>query len=441
MNLKRLAIAFAILLTLLIVLPFLIPMGTYVAQIEQAATTKLGVPVTLKSLHFALLPTPRANVSGLVIGKDADIQVADVAAVLDVTTLFDDVRVISKLKVDEPVLKQSAVALLGSIAENQGESTGPVPIEMRRIVVSGAKLEWDGLKLPTLDADIALSAGGKLQQALLKSTDGKLTVDLLPKDKGYVAAIKAEKWTPPAGPALVFDTLAANLEYSGSTLKFPQIEAELYRGKLSASGKLDWTKNWRLSGNFKTRGIELGDATRLFTKAVKVTGRISGDGKFNSSAQEAGKLADALALDYKFSVSDGVLYGMDLLKAASLVIRQGASGGETRFDELSGTLYTRGKQLEVRPVRIVSGLLSADGNVKIMPDKSLSGKIDTDIKKGVSLVTVPLEISGTMDRPVVWPTKAALAGGAAGTVLMGPLGTGLGIKAGSALDRLFGGDE
>lgn len=441
MNLQRIGLAFFLLIVVLIVLPFLIPMGTYIAQIEQAATQKLGVPVKIESLHFALLPTPRANISGLVIGKDADIQVADVAAVLDVTTLFDDVRVISRLKVEEPQLKQSAIALLGNAVGQKDENAEPAPVELRRIVVSGAKLEWPGLNLQTFDADVSLASGGKLQQALLNTTDGKLTVDLLPKDEGYVAAIKAGKWMAPAGPQLVFDKLVANLEYSGSTLKFPMVEAELYRGKLSASGRLDWTKNWRLSGNFNTHSIELGDAAKLFTKAVKVTGRITGNGKFNSTAKEAGKLGDAMALDYKFSVANGVLYGMDLIKAASLLIRQGTTGGETRFDELSGTLYTHGKQIEVRPVHIVSGLLAADGHVKIGADRKLSGKIDTDIKKGVSLVQVPLEISGTMDRPVVLPSMAALAGAATGTVLMGPLGTNLGTRAGSALDKLFGSDE
>jgi len=425
----------------LAVVPFLVPTGAYIARIEQAASQKLGVPVKIASLHFAVLPTPRANVKGLVVGNNEDIRVADVAAVLDVTTLFDDVRVISKLDVDEPVLKQSALALLDAIAAQQSESTGPTPVELRRIVVDDARIDMDGMNLPVMDADIALAAGGKLEKAWLTSSEGKLSIDLVPKDAGYAAAIKAEKWTPPVGPRLVFDKLTANLEYAGSTLKFPQVEATLYRGSLIASGKLDWTKGWRLSGNFKTNGIELGDATPLFTRAVKVTGRITGDGKFSSSAKASGKLADAMALDYKFNVADGVLYGMDLVKAASLLIRQGTTGGETHFDELGGTLYTRGKQIEVRPVHIVSGLLAADGHVKIMPDKALSGVIDADIKKGISLVTVPLEISGTMDSPMVLPTKAALAGGAAGTVLMGPLGTGLGVKAGSALDKLFGGGE
>lgn len=441
MKFKKTFLAIFVVFVVLAVVPFLIPMGAYVAQIEQVASQKLGVPVKIDSLHFAVLPTPRANISGLVIGSNEDIRVADVAAVLDITTLFNDVRVISKLDIDEPVLKESAIAMLGTIAAQQGESTGPAPVELRRIVVDDARIEMKGMNLPTMDADIDLAAGGKLEKALLTSSEGNLTIDLTPKDAGYAAAIKAEKWTPPVGPKLVFDKLTANLEYAGSTLKFAQVEAALYRGSLTASGKLDWTKNWHLSGNFKTNGIELGDATKLFTRAVKVTGRITGGGKFSSSANEPGKLADAMALDYKFSVTDGVLYGMDLVKAASLLIRQGATGGETHFDELSGKLYTRGKQIEVRPVHLVSGLLAADGHVKVMPDKSLSGRIDADIKKGVSLVTVPLAISGTMDSPMVLPTKAALAGGAAGTVLMGPLGTGLGVKAGSALDKLFGGDE
>jgi uncharacterized protein involved in outer membrane biogenesis len=441
MKFKKFFLAIFALVVVLVVVPFLIPLGTYVTQIEQVASQKLGVPVKIESLHFAVLPTPRANVSGLVVGDNEDIRVADVAAVLDITTLFDDVRVISKLDVDEPVLKQSAIALLGAIAAQQGESTGPAPVELRRIVVDDAQIEMDGMNLPTMDADVSLAAGGKLGKALLTSSEGNLTIDLVPKDAGYAATIKAEKWTLPVGPKLVFDKLTANLEYVGSTLKFPQVEAALYRGSLIASGKLDWTKNWRLSGNFKTNGIELGDATPLFTRAMKVTGRITGDGKFSGSAKEPGKLADAMALDYKFNVTDGVLYGMDLVRAASLLIRQGTTGGETHFDELGGTLYTRGKQIEVHPVHIVSGLLAADGHIKVMPDKSLSGQIDADIKKGISLVTVPLEISGTMDSPMVLPTKAALAGGAAGTVLMGPLGTGLGVKAGSALGKLFGGGE
>lgn len=440
MKFKKLFLAIFVLFVLLVVAPFLVPTATYVKQIEQLASDKLEVPVHIGSLHFAILPTPRINLKELVIGPDEDVRVAEVAAVLDVTTLFDDVRVISRLNVHEPVIRQSAIALLGGLAGKQGGSGAPM-VELRRIVVKDARLELDGIRLPVMDADVALTAGTALEKAALVSNEGNLKVDITPGNGGYLAAIRATKWILPAGPPLMFDSLNMDLAYAGTTLKFPKVEAALYRGHMTASGQLDWAKNWRLSGNFGTRNIELGDATRLFTRAIKVTGRISGDGKFSSTSREAAKLGEALTLNYRFKVEDGVLYGMDLVKAASLLVRQGSTGGETQFDELSGTLYTRGKQVEVRPVHMVSGLLGADGHVRIAADRKLSGQIDTEIKKGVSLVMVPLAISGTMDRPIVLPTKAALAGAAAGTMLMGPLGTNLGTRAGSALQSLFGGDE
>ncbi|HAJ72183.1 MAG TPA: AsmA family protein, partial [Methylophilaceae bacterium] len=56
----------------------------------------------------------------------------------------------------------------------------------------------------------------------------------------------------------------------------------------------------------------------------------------------------------------------------------------------------------------------------------------------------PLNVSGTLDHPVVLPSNAALAGAAVGTAVLGPgVGTSLGIKASKGLDKLkglFGGD-
>ncbi|HWT28076.1 MAG TPA: AsmA family protein, partial [Methylophilaceae bacterium] len=68
-----------------------------------------------------------------------------------------------------------------------------------------------------------------------------------------------------------------------------------------------------------------------------------------------------------------------------------------------------------------------------------------DLKKGVSLATIPLQVSGTVSKPSVFPTKAAMAGAVAGTAVLGPgVGTTLGVKAGSAVEKikgLFGGDD
>jgi len=67
------------------------------------------------------------------------------------------------------------------------------------------------------------------------------------------------------------------------------------------------------------------------------------------------------------------------------------------------------------------------------------------VKNSATLAEMPLRISGTLDKPSLFPTKAALAGAAAGAAVGGPLGAGLGIKAAEGVEKLrkglFGSDE
>jgi hypothetical protein len=421
------------LLVLLLVLPFLVPMQAYQHQIEQAASDKLGFPVTVQSLRVALLPSPRLNVSGIVLGDSAEVTVANVAAVLDVATLFDNVRVISRLEIRQPVLKHATLQLIQGVKLSD-ETT----LVVRRIEVSEAKLEWQGVNLPTMNAEIGISDTGKLEQAVIKSSDGKFMVEALPKNGGYVARIKAQQWTMPVGLPVLFDKLESDISYKAQVMEVSRFNAELYHGKLNFSGRLDWHKGWYLQGKFNTQAIELNNVAKVFGKPAKLGGRIFGEGDCYSQAKQAGQLLEMLSVDYKFNVTKGVLRGLDLVKAASLLVKQGQDGGETQFDELSGLLRVRGQQMELRQIKVSSGLLQATGHVKVAPDKKLSGKMEVALKQSLSLVAVPLEVSGTIGSPSVKPTKAALLGSVAGTAVLGPAGTALGLKAAGVLDKLFG---
>jgi len=443
MRLKNVLIFGAGVLLLLLGLPFLIPTDSYRHGIEQLATEKLHEPVMIGSLHLALLPTPRASIGNLSIGRDKEIQINEVVAVPDVTTLFHQVKVISQLKVGGLVVKKSALDTIKRVIAQADNSSGPASVAVRRVAINAARLEWEGMNLPTVDVDVMLADDGKPQSAKLTTADSKLRLDVLPKGEGYAMTLDAQQWTPPSGPALVFDSLKADLLLLGNKLDISSIAAKLYGGTVDGSAALNWAKDWRASGKFKTAGIQVGDAAKLFSKSVRISGRLSGDGTFSANAKDASALADRLVLDYRFDVKNGVLYGVDLVKAATLLLREGEKGGETQFDELSGTLHTAGKQIDLKSFKVASGLLGATGGVKVSPTRQLDGKIEVELKKGVALVTVPLQVSGTLDDPLVMPTKAALAGALAGTAVLGPgLGTSLGIKAGSAVDKvkgLFGG--
>jgi hypothetical protein len=437
MSLKRIAIIIGVLLLLLIALPFLIPTDTYLKQVQQIASQKLGQPVAMESLHIAILPTPRANISKLSIGSNAEVTVEDVAILPELGSLFSDIKVISSVELKHLKVQSTALNILNTMPKSEG----PATVQIKRIVLHDVQLQKEGMAIPRVDVEAVLGGGNKLQTATLKSTDDKLKADITPQGEGYVMKLQAKQWKLPVGLPVEFDELQSEMTLNGSQLHIATLDAKLYQGTLEATGKLDWGKGLHTDGKFKTQGIEVGDLIKLVSKSKALSGKISGDGSFSANAKDAAQLPEQLMVDYQFKVSNGVLHGVDLTKASSLLLNNGAKGGETEFDELTGNLHTVGKQINLKTFKVASGLLTANGNLQISPAKQLDGRLNVTIKKSADIVTIPLNVTGTLDDPTILPNKSALAGAAIGTAIAGPLGTGIGVKAGSAISNLFGGKK
>lgn len=93
-------------------------------------------------------------------------------------------------------------------------------------------------------------------------------------------------------------------------------------------------------------------------------------------------------------------------------------------------------------LKIASGALAADGNVSISARKELSGRINAQIKAAGTSANVPLNVAGTLDSPLLYPTAGTVAGAAVGTAILGPgLGTSVGAKVGGWAENLFGKKE
>jgi hypothetical protein len=140
-------------------------------------------------------------------------------------------------------------------------------------------------------------------------------------------------------------------------------------------------------------------------------------------------------------VEKGILYKIDLSNAPKVMLNKDAlKGGETRFDEFSGHLSADSAGYYLSKVKIASGVLIAEAEMSVSSKQELSGQIDVAIKGTSALVSTPLALSGTVQNPSLYPSKAALAGAAAGTALLGPgLGTAAGMKAAGVAQKLFGG--
>ena len=441
---KKIFIGFAIVISLLIILPFLIPTQTYLHELERIANDKLGVPVSVASGHWSIFPSPRVVVNDIVVGKAQEVLVKRVEVIPTLSSLFSATKVID-LKVSEPIIKQSALALLSTLSNKKSERDGTATaVNIRNVSIEALQLDWPNTKYPIINVDANLTNMNALQSTKLETVDGALKADVTPEDGGHLILVALKKWTSPIELPIFIDTGKLVMHLKANQLEIPNIDVALYSGKLTGNAIVSWEKSWRASGKLNVADLSVKEPSSLVSKSVYLSGNLFGNGSFSGNAKDAGQLADNLTANFKFKVNNGVLHGLDLVKVASLLIKQSNKGGSTEFEEFSGVLdmdkgTNSARQYHLHDLKISSGLLAATGEVKVKPNKALDGAVEVEVKRNVSLVAIPLVVSGTVSNPIILPSKTALAGALAGTAILGPgVGTSLGVKAGGAVDKIKG---
>ena len=284
-----------------------------------------------------------------------------------------------------------------------------------------------------------VDGAGEPAEALVTTQDGKLKAHLKADQSKYLVEASAKSWTLPAGPAIVFDELTVKGVATLYDASLGEVSARLYGGTASGNMTIGWRKGLQLEGKLEVSQVETKQVAAMLSPGAHVSGKLSARPVFSASAASADQLANALRLETLFSVRDGTLHGVDIQKAATNPFKQGTSGGETRFEHLSGHLVMEHGSRRFTQLKITSGALAAGGNVSISPKKELSGRINAQVSAVGTSAGVPLNVGGTLDAPLLYPTGATMAGAAVGTVMLGPgFGTSVGAKVGAWADGLFG---
>ena len=440
---KKIWIVIFSVISLLIILPFFIPIRSFLNQAEQIASRQLGVPVTIADGRVALFPSPRVVITDVQVGEHQDIHFSRVVVVPTLSSLFATTKII-EIKITQLMLKKSALDVLAVLNADTASAADTVPaVNVKKLTIDELQLDWPDLKLPALSASLDMGAYNRLRAAQLKTLDGKVTAEVRPEGKAHAIVMHISQFTIPFGLALLVDKARLDMLLKTNVLDISNIDVAMYGGKVNGSMRLSWGNNWRTEGQLKIAQLSVQEPSRLVSQKVYLSGALNSQGNFSATAKAPSALTDNLRADFKFSVNNGVLRGLDLVKVASLMTKQ-STGGQTQFDEFSGLLHVAGRQYHLRDLKISSGLLAASGQVKIMPNKELDGTAVVELKNSASLVGIPLDVDGTVSDPLVLPSKAALAGAVAGTAILGPgLGTSLGMKAGTAVEKfkgLFGGE-
>jgi uncharacterized protein involved in outer membrane biogenesis len=440
------ALAAGGLVLLLAVAPFFVSLNDYVLLVEQEVSAKLKEPVRIAGLRAGGLPLPHVVVDGISIGKTGIVTAARVTITPDLWSLLGSTKVIHSIKIDELVLTQKAIQKIPSwvkaASAQAGRPTSASTVRVKSIRLVNAVLMPQKAPLGPLDGHLALNDDNSLDVASIVTADGKLHALIKPERSHYRVDVKATDWKLPVGPALRFDDLIVNGIATAKGVRLSNIRGGLYGGRIAGEATLTWQKDFHLKGRASIDRVELRSLLLALGKRPSMSGKLNAKPFFYANAPRGDELLKALHLETQFDVQDGVLAGVDISKAATSVFRDKDSGATTRFDELSGHLVLENGTRRFTQVKIAAGSLSANGKVTISPEDELSGRINTNIDSSkLAVASMPLNVSGTVDAPVLLPTAGVAAGAAVGTAILGPAGTALGTAIGAKLDQLFGGGE
>ena len=393
---RKALIGLVVLLAVAIAVPFVVPMSSYLPRLAVLASAKLGQPVSIQDLKLAILPTPRALASGLVIGKRQEIRVEEVEIVPELSSLFSERWAIRLLRARKIELKEAALPIAFGISK----SDVPDPYEVRRVELREVRLFHPALSLPPLDVQADLGERYRLEHARLEIEGGVLDLALRPGE-----------------------SKATEISVAGT----------LYGGRVDLRGTLEAGRAWDVAGTLELAGVDLAPLQRIVKKPVRLTGNVDAHMTWSAEARTADRLLDAAAMDGSFQVHDGAYHGVDLSKAAQISAAR-ASGDATRFDEFKGVLELRGRQMRISKLCVRAPALIAGGNLEIAADQKLSGKLSVAVAKTGGFIGVPVSLSGTVADPSVKPTTGYTIGAVVGTLILPGIGTGLGASAASAIE-------
>lgn len=442
--LKWIGIVVGVIVLILAAVPFFISVNDYIPQIEEAASERLKDPVKIESLRLAFLPLPHLTVDGITVGKSQDLTLGKVTVTPDLWSLLGTPRVIRSIEIEKLVLTQAGLDKI-PVWIGPDKPDEPAAVRVDRIKLEDALLKLAKTTFGPFDARLRMTSAGALDDASIETRDGKLKALVKPHEKEkYSIDASAKSWKLPGGPAILFDELNIKGVATTAEASLNEVRAKLYGGTVAGRTTIGYKKGMQIKGNLDVNQVEIRPLLQALGRPATLSGRLTAKPVFSGSASTPEQLVNVMRMETPFDVQNGVLHGVDITKAAtSLISKDGAKGGETRFDKLSGHLALDRGTRRLTNLNIVSGSLSADGNVTISPRDELSGKVNAKVKAAsVASASVPLNVTGTVQSPMLFPTGGTVAGAAIGTAVLGPgVGTSVGSKVGQWAEGLFGKKE
>ena len=131
---------------LLLVIPFVLPLGRLIPEIERVASEQLKAPVKIESLRLFLLPLPHLSIERISVGRVPFLQVRKVHVTPRLASLFSEQKVIREISLRGVEMSQQLISKASAWASQPG-SAGPAPVRVERIEIRDANIDFTDFKL------------------------------------------------------------------------------------------------------------------------------------------------------------------------------------------------------------------------------------------------------------------------------------------------------
>src|SRR5258705_8508275 len=190
---KRLFTGVGAAVAALLVLPFLIPLGHFIAELEQFASAQLKAPVKIESLRLFFLPLPHLTVTGIVVGKKPFLEVEEVIITPRLTSLLSDQKVISEISLRGVVIGQPLLAKASAWAGRSGGG-GPATVRVERVKVRDAFVNLPDVRQRQIDVDLELTPESGLAPARVRADHDHLNATWVPLGGEFAVEITPRDW-------------------------------------------------------------------------------------------------------------------------------------------------------------------------------------------------------------------------------------------------------
>lgn len=371
--------------------------------IEKIISEKIQDKVDIKSAHLWLFPRPHILLNNVTITDTHQLSSEKIRIYPNLISLKN--KFFSTLtKADSLPYEIQSVKIEGlSIAQEDfahlqtwGRSiTNNQQYVLHHLVFEDLALKLKNLSLPTLHADIALSAGHAFEKAVIttKEKDFNLTVHTVGGD--YLMDITATSWRIPLSPYPLFTALSATGVIKNDDLIFSSITGQLYGGKLNAQLETTLTSpQLTTKGSVKLKELIISQLADDLNVNAAVIGTLNTNANFSFNISPSTNAIDSPNIAGIFSVQKGVVKRIDIAEA----MRAKNINGSTNFATLAGSASLNNNRYRFNHLFLKDKQLQAYGQVTISADQQVSATISSTIAIPENPITRDLIIQGPVDK-------------------------------------------